>query len=189
MVNEQEYQPNDHYHGFKHPKTPVITNADESHIQLFEWGLIPSWSKNADIQKSTLNAKIETIEEVASFKNIVTHRCLVLVSGFYEWQWLDGKGKNKQQYLITLNDAEGFALGGLYNQWQNPATKEIHNTYTILTQPANELMSAIHNTKKRMPLILNADEERDWLNGKLSSPSEVKLDAKKVGDNQVQMLF
>ncbi|MDA3616086.1 SOS response-associated peptidase [Polluticaenibacter yanchengensis] len=189
MLNEKEYLPNEHYNGFKHPRTPVITNVDESHIRLFEWGLIPSWSKNEEIQKSTLNAKIETIAEVASFKNIVTQRCLVLVSGFYEWQWLDGKGKNKQQYLITLNNTDDFALGGLYNQWEHPVSKEVHHTYTILTQPANELMSTIHNTKKRMPLILNVDEERDWLQGKITIPSEVKLDTKKVGDNQVQMLF
>ncbi|WP_462318590.1 SOS response-associated peptidase family protein, partial [Marinilabilia sp.] len=79
--------------------------------------------------------------------------------------WLDPKGKSKQKHLLTLPGDEAFALAGLWNEWTNQSTGEIFNTYTIITTAANELMSEIHNTKKRMPVILNPENEHDWLSG------------------------
>jgi putative SOS response-associated peptidase YedK len=62
---------------------------------LYSWGLIPNWAKDDSIRKNTLNAKIETIHEKPSFRDVIQHRCLVLIDGFYEWKWLDEKGKHK----------------------------------------------------------------------------------------------
>lgn len=153
------------YNGFQFPKTPVITNKQPDKIQLFNWGLIPFWAKDDSIKKNTLNARIETIHEKPSFRNSVNNRCLILADGFFEWQWLDDKGKKKQKYELTLPDNELFAFAGLYNEWIDKSSGEIINTYTILTTEANELMSKIHNTKKRMPVIVSADYEQTWLNG------------------------
>jgi len=36
-------------------------------------------------------------------------------------------------------------------------------TYTILTTEADEMMSKIHNTKKRMPIILKMEDEKLYL--------------------------
>ncbi|MFZ4739658.1 MAG: SOS response-associated peptidase [Bacteroidales bacterium] len=155
------------YNAFQHPKTPVITNKDADKIQLFNWGLIPHWAKDDSIKKMTLNARYESITEKPAFRNAVNNRCLVLADGFYEWQWLDEKGKNKQKHLITLHDDEAFAFAGLWSNWLDKSTGEIKNTYTILTTEANELMSKIHNSKKRMPMILSAANESEWLSGQL----------------------
>ncbi|MFZ4398394.1 MAG: SOS response-associated peptidase [Bacteroidales bacterium] len=160
------YIPTEHYNGFSHPQTPVITNTAKNKIQLFHWGLLPDWATDISFRKNTLNAKIETIKEKPSFRNSIFKRCLVLADGFYEWQWLDEKGKNKQKYLITMPDDEAFAMAGLWNSWTNQQTGEIMNTYTILTTVANEAMSIIHNSKKRMPMILKPEEETVWLNNK-----------------------
>ncbi len=73
--------------------------------------------------------------------------------------------KSKQKYLLTLPGEEAFAFAGLWNTWTNKSTGEVLNTYTIITTAANELMSEIHNTKKRMPVILNPEMEKDWLKG------------------------
>jgi putative SOS response-associated peptidase YedK len=75
--------------------------------------LIPAWAKDKTIQQYTLNAKIETLNEKPSFKNNIKNRCLVIADGYYEWQWLDPKGKNKQKYLITLTSEEPFAFAGI----------------------------------------------------------------------------
>lgn len=162
--NEEEYQPTQ-YNGFQYPKTPIITNEKNNTIQLYNWGLIPHWAKDDSIKKFTLNAKSETIHEKPSFKNAVQNRCLILIDGFYEWKWLDAKGKNKQKYLITLPNNEAFAFAGLYSHWLDKNNGEITKTYTILTTEANELMSEIHNTKKRMPIILSPTNEINWLQG------------------------
>lgn len=157
-----QYQPSI-YNGFQHPKTPIITNLDTNKIQLFNWGLIPFWAKDESIRKNTLNARIETIEEKPSFRNSINNRCLILADGFYEWQWLDEKGKQKQKYLLSLPNEEAFAFAGLWSEWTDQQTGEVIYTYTILTTVANELMAKIHNNKKRMPVIVA--NEVDWLNG------------------------
>lgn len=153
------------YNGFTFPNTPVITNTDQKLIQLYSWGLMPSWSTDQKFRINTLNARIETIEEKPSFKNNVKNRCLILADGFFEWKWIDEKGKLKQQYLLSLQDDEPFAFAGIYSQWTDKSTGELINTYSIVTTEANELMAEIHNTKKRMPVILTPDNESLWLNG------------------------
>lgn len=162
FLNPEWYSP-DIFNAFTFPKTPVVANNKA--IQGFTWGLIPPWAKDTNIRKSTLNARIETLDKKPSFKPSLSKRCLVLTDGFYEWKWLDPKGKSKQKYLLTLPEDEAFALAGLWNEWTNQSTGEIFNTYTIITTAANELMSEIHNTKKRMPVILNPENEHDWLSG------------------------
>ena len=72
--------------GFSHPKLMIITDEFQDEITLGHWGLIPFWAKDRNIQKSTLNAKIETLDEKPSFRNSVENRCLILVKGFYEWK-------------------------------------------------------------------------------------------------------
>lgn len=56
-----------------------------------------------------------------------------------------------------------FAFAGLWSEWLDKSTDEQVYTYTILTTEANELMSKIHNTKKRMPVIVSEGEEKNWL--------------------------
>ncbi len=163
--DEDEYEPSSYLNGFDHPYCPVITNESPNNIQLFQWGLIPSWAKDKKIQNSTLNAKVETLEEKPSFRDSISKRCLVLVDGFYEWKWLDGKGKSKEKHLITVSDSKVFAFAGLWNTCKDPITGLSINSYTIITTEANELMSEIHNSAKRMPMVLAKGYEKDWLMG------------------------
>ena len=130
--NIEEYRPSV-YNGFQHPKTPIITNQKTDTIQLYNWGLIPFWAKDDGIKKNTLNARMETIHEKPSFRNVVKNRCLILADGFYEWQWLDEKGKKKQKYELTLPENQAFAFAGLWSEWVDKSTGEIRYTYTILT--------------------------------------------------------
>ena len=108
---------------------------------------------------------------------------MVIADGYYEWQWLDTKGKNKQKYLITLTSEEPFAFAGIWSEWIDINTGELIKTYSIITTEANDLMAEIHNNKKRMPIILNNDNELLWLNGKdynLFKKPEINLRAIKV---------
>lgn len=181
------------FNGFTFPKTPIITNAEPQIIQHFNWGLIPSWSKDNSIRAYTLNARIETITEKPSFKNYIKNRCLILADGFYEWKWLDSKGKNKQKYLITLPNEELYAYAGIYSEYTDQQTGEIINSYSIVTTEANALMSEIHNIKKRMPIILKPEDENNWLNGaainNFKLPYQVSLKALNVDTNYNPTLF
>lgn len=184
FTEPEMYFPQEEINGFDFSPTPVIADSAPGEILFFNWGLIPHWAKNDQIKKSTLNAKIETVEEKPAFRDAIGNRCLVIANGYYEWQWLDAKGKQKQKYLITSAEEEIFAFAGFYSVWQDPETKEITNSYSILTTEANELMSEIHNNKKRMPVMLRQNDHRAWLEGKapenFAFPYQNNLQAKQI---------
>lgn len=160
---ELAFQPSNEVNGFTHPLCPIITNANPTTIQLASWGLIPGWAKDTRIQNSTLNAKMETLQEKPSFQAVMHQRCLVPVTGFYEWHWLDSKGKHKEKYLITCATNEIFSFAGLWNTWIDPGTEKTQQSFTILTTEANELMAKVHNSAKRMPIIISPAAEEEWL--------------------------
>lgn len=184
FIEPEAYVPMEEINGFTFARTPVITNENRGEIELFNWGLIPFWAKDDTIKKMTLNAMIETVEEKPAYRNSVDNRCLILANGYYEWQWKDAKGKEKQKYLIWPKDQEIFAFAGMYSSWKDPETNRSVNSYTMLTTDANELMSEIHNNKKRMPIVLKREDQNSWLSNTSVSnfafPYEVELDAKAV---------
>ncbi|RAR46490.1 SOS response-associated peptidase [Flavobacterium lacus] len=178
------FQPSAVVNGFEHPKTPVITDERPELIQHYNWGLLPHWAKDETIRSVTLNARIETLEEKPAYRAVIQQRCLVIANGFYEWQWLDTKGKNKVKYQIGLANEALFAFAGLYSMWEDTSTGLIRQTYTIVTTEANALMADIHNIKKRMPVILQPEDENRWLSHapvhEFAFPYEVALVAKKA---------
>ena len=184
FVEPELYRPQEEINGFDFSATPVITDRAPGEILFYNWGLIPFWAKNDSLKKSTLNARIETLAEKPAFRNSVENRCLVIANGYYEWQWLDEKGKNKQKYLITPANEEIFAFAGIYSSWKDPHTGKSLNTYSIVTTQANELMSEIHNNKERMPVLLRSGDRIAWLENKsfedFAFPYEVELKAQKI---------
>ncbi len=155
----------DYIVGFEYLNVPIILDSKPEIINTnYHWGLVPSWSKDIDFRKNTLNARIETLEEKPSFKNITQNRCLVIASSFFEWRWLDDKGKSKEKYQIYSSESETFAFAGLYETWVNPMTGIAYNSFSIVTTQANEQMNYIHNHKGRMPVMLKKGDEQEWLN-------------------------
>jgi len=161
---------------FTFPIHSVITAEKPDEITLLQWGLIPHWTKTTiDALKTrqyNLNAKSETVFEKPSFKkSIQNKRCLVTVSGFYEWRTFGGK---KYPYYIYLKEESIFMLAGIYDNWVDKETGEIFNTFSILTTKANPMMSVIHNTKLRMPVILSPETEMEWVDNKLTQEEIIK---------------
>jgi len=166
-----QFEPNYFLSAFAKPFVPVITNDKPKEIQLFKWGLIPHWVRSEeqakDISTKTFNARVETAKEKPSFRDAMKSKhCLVLADGFFEWKT---EGKNKIPHYIYQEDIQSFAFAGIWNEWINKESGEIHNTFSILTQEANPFMTNIHNTKKRQPIILNEEIEQDWLNSSSDS--------------------
>jgi putative SOS response-associated peptidase YedK len=91
------------------------------------------------------------------------------VTGYFEFHHAD---KSTTPYFIFLCEEEIFSIGGLYERWQNPVTKDITQTFTLLTVPANDLCASIHNGGKnpfRMPLIIGKENEEQWLDKSLQA--------------------
>lgn len=125
------------------------------------WGLIPSWAKDTKLAASMINARAETVAEKPAYRAAFKRRrCLVPVSGFYEWR---RDGKSKVPYLISLRNEELFAFAGLWEKWKSP-DGELVESCTVLTTSPNELMSTIHD---RMPVILKPADYGVWLDPQL----------------------
>jgi putative SOS response-associated peptidase YedK len=160
--------------GFDHFPTHVITAGEPGIFKFFRWGLVPFFTKTeADANKgriNTLNCISEEMWEKPSFRDAIKNgqRCLIPVTGFYEWRWLDEAGTVKIPYYVTFRDGKPRSIGGLYSRWKNPATGEYLYTYTVLTCPANTIMEYVHNAKKRMPVFIDPRDEKAWLNKDLS---------------------
>ena len=133
----------------------VVEEDDKRKLEMFHWGLIPSWAKDPAIGNKMINARAETASEKPSFRSAFKkRRCLILADGFYEWQKTDS---GKQPFYIHMKDGSPFAFAGLWEDWKNG--EEIRSC-TIITTDANDLMNEIHH---RMPVILPPENYGVWL--------------------------
>lgn len=143
----------------------VVTNSAPRRIEMFKWGLVPSWAKDPTIGDRMINARAETLAEKPSFRTALKkRRCLILADGFYEWR---KDGAQKTPMLIQLAGGEPFAFAGLWETWK-PPEGDLLKTCTIVTCEPNELLAKIHN---RMPVILPRERYDEWL-----SPGELPAD-------------
>lgn len=153
-----------HASGFGHPDLPVIASNNPEIIQTFEWGLIPPWAKDpasaTQISNKTINARSEEMFEKPSFRNAAKkNHCLIIVDGFFEHHWKDGKSF---PHFIQHKSEEPMTLAGIWEEWNGK------HTVSILTTSANPLMARIHNNPKaahepRMPVIIDPKNHEEWL--------------------------
>lgn len=54
-------------------------------------------------------------------------------------------------------------MAGVWQPWTDKETGETFDTFAIVTTEANELMSLVHNKKKRMPTILTDEAAKEWM--------------------------
>jgi putative SOS response-associated peptidase YedK len=170
------YEPSYYYHAFGLPEIPAVCSGNPLSVSMLKWGLIPEWIRTAEdaeeIRFKTFNARSESISTKPSFSSSVSSkRCLLPVKGFFEWQHV---GKEKIPWYIYLPDNQIITLAGLYSDWTNSGTGEIVSTFSIITTEANELMAKVHNSGKRMPAILNRNDEKKWID--ISLPPSEALD-------------
>ena len=146
---------------------PIIRNTDD-HFEAIPavWPLVPKWAKGKVSKYSTANARAETLATTKSYQHAWNsgQRCLVPATGFYEWQVVEGQ-KHKQPYNIKLKAQGVFAMAGLWEESVNPENNQSVNSFTIITTDANPMMAEIHNTKKRMPVIVDPENYQNWLKG------------------------
>ena len=162
---DTSFTPNQHFNAFNHPKIPVITNDKPRCIQMFNWGLIPHWVKDWKFAKNlrvkTLNSRSETISEKPSFRRPIKDKhCLIIADGFYEWRH---EKNNKIKHHIHLPNKTLFAFVGIWDKWINNETGKQIESFSIITQEATGVMSYLHNSKNRQPIIINENKESDWL--------------------------
>jgi hypothetical protein len=84
-------------------------------------------------------------------------RCILPVDGFSEWR---ASKAGKQPYAIAMKDGSPFGIAGIWENWKDSATGEWVRTFAVITVPANDLVTQIHD---RMPAILKPEGYVRWL--------------------------
>src|SRR5690606_17839190 len=87
-------------------------------------------------------------------------RCVVPISGFYEWQSLK-ELKRKKPYFIAIKESPVMLLAGLWEEWG--VGKDTRTTFTIMTTEARGRMAELH---ERSPVMLRGGDWDVWLSGK-----------------------
>lgn len=142
------------------PTQPVlcITQAPdgEKRVESFVWGLVPFFAKTPKVVPPLINARAETVLTKPAFReSFKQKRCIVLMSGFFEWITLDDK---KYPYYIRPKIDTLLAVAGLWDVWH--AQEQVVHSCCVITTPPNALLEPFHN---RMPAILAGDDINTWL--------------------------
>ncbi|MDU8927390.1 SOS response-associated peptidase [Alisedimentitalea sp. MJ-SS2] len=138
------------------PTTNIhVVSGEEGQRRLgaMRWGFLPSWYKNLTDGPLLINARAETIAEKPAFRNAARERrCLIPVSGFYEWS-KDEKG-NRLPWYFSRRDGAPLVFAGIWQGWDKG--EALVKSCAIVTCAANNSTGAVHH---RMPVVL---EPRDW---------------------------
>lgn len=140
----------------------ALTSAKdgEKRFELAHWSLVPPWSKDLRLKFPTFNARSEQLADKATFRGpLEQQRCVVPVSGFYEWT--GPKGSRSPHAVFGPEPL--LPLAGLYSWWREPSASEgtgWHLTATILTRASAGVMGDLHD---RMPVFMSDELLLEWL--------------------------
>jgi putative SOS response-associated peptidase YedK len=166
----------------------VVSESNTRSLVNFSWGLIPRWAQDSSRAASMINARVETVAEKPSFRDLVSkNRCVLPMDGYFEWreQLRHDETKPmksvKQPFYFSANLESGFshngvlAVAGLWTSWKDPnqPNSQLLHTVVALTTNANDMVGEIHH---RMPVLLDEQGVDNWLDVNTQSPL-VELEA------------
>src|SRR5215212_9276435 len=133
-----------------------------------QWGLVPSWSKDAKSGAKLANARCEGIASKPSFRDALRkRRCVVPASGFYEWQTL---GRLKQPWFFQMRDESPFLFAGIWERWRSIDGVELQTCSLITTTPT-DVIRPLHD---RMPVILRGGAIDQWLDASVIEAARIE---------------
>jgi putative SOS response-associated peptidase YedK len=149
---------------------PVITSADVNGVSLFYWGTSPDWSKSKSLSEKMINVRVEALAEKPALKRaMMKMRCIVPADGFYAWKKVGKKTLIPHRFLFQNKDV--FSMAGIWEEFDDEAGNSVH-TFMIMTVAANETIAPVYD---RMPVILDKESEKIWLNEQSSEAELTKL--------------
>jgi putative SOS response-associated peptidase YedK len=164
--------------------TPVIfMDQGKETLDWMRWGLIPSWALSIkDAAKySLLNARVEEIETKRSYASpFKLRRCIVPLSGFYEWK--KTTNGEKRPFALHLKHEAILSVAGVWEEWSRPGEETVRS-FSLLTTASNSFMQNIHD---RMPVFLNLENESAWLDPSLQDPQAIKAILKPCPSDEME---
>ena len=141
----------------------IVEREGKRELARMRWGLMPSWWSKPlkELKLATFNARAETVAKKPFFRSAFKRtRCLIPVSGYYEWQ---DKPGGKQPYYFTARDGSpALTIAGLWDEWRDKGSGEVLKSCTMIITEPNEFVADVHD---RMPVLLAEKDFEPWLSG------------------------
>ena len=164
---QSNMQPN-YNHGPTDPTTTILLRDGKRVFERMRWGLIPQWWSKPlkELRLATFNARAETVDTKPFFRDAFKrNRCLIPVSGYYEWHYDEPENKKKkpQPWYFTARDGSPIlTTAGLWDEWKDRASGETVRSCTMIITAPNRFVAQVHD---RMPVLLRPDQFDAWLDG------------------------
>jgi putative SOS response-associated peptidase YedK len=142
----------------------IVANDGKRQLARMRWGLLPSWWSKPlkDLRLATFNARAETVAEKPMFRAAFKRtRCLIPVSGYYEWQ--DAHGGKQPWYFTARDGSPALTMAGLWDEWHDKASGETLESCTMIITEPNKFVAEVHD---RMPVLLAERDFEPWLSGR-----------------------
>ena len=160
----------------------LVSNSGKRKFGQMRWGFVPHWYKSVADGPLLFNARAETLVKKPAFRDACRkRRCLIPADGFYEWE--KKVGSKSKPFYVRRSDRQQMIFAGI---WQFSGDSEDRiPTCTIITVPASEQISGIHN---RMPLLIDPSDWAGWLGERqgikaaklMKTPSHIELEVVNV---------
>ena len=139
-------------------------------IDRVKWGWSPFWAKGK--RPDPINARAETVVKGKFFKSLWPGgRALAPANGWFEWIPDNADPKRKQPYYIQAADGGPLYFAALAET--HPGIEpDDRDGFIIITAAADQGLIDIHDRK---PLVLTADEAREWLEPSTSAARAAQI--------------
>ncbi len=140
----------------------IVSQHGERNLMPMRWGLVPSWWSKPlkELKLATFNARSETVTTKPFFGPFKRRRCLIPVSGYYEWQ--DTPGGKQPWYFTARDDSPALTVAGLWDEWKDSETGKQLKSCTMIICGPNDFVAEVHD---RMPVLLAENDFEPWLSG------------------------
>ena len=137
----------------------IIPDESKVDLSVMKWGI--------KTKSLIINARVETINDRPTFKEIKNNRCAIICDSFYEWDAQSNK------YEISFEDDYVY-LACIFNN---------KHELVILTREANDEFKHIHS---RMPIVMNKKEMLNYVHNKEDLFVDKKMIINRL-DNEIKL--
>ncbi len=104
----------------------IVSRDGKRWLEQMRWGLVPSWWSKPlkELKLATFNARVETVTTKPFFRGPFKRtRCLIPVSGYYEWQDTPGGKQPWYSQRAMVHRRSQWLAGGMNGKTSNSESR------------------------------------------------------------------
>ncbi|MEP7242513.1 MAG: SOS response-associated peptidase [Gammaproteobacteria bacterium] len=129
---------------------------------MMRWGLIPPIAEGVPLKDERPDFEYELLGQTPDSREpwLNGRRCILPAAGFYAWQLTERR--YRQPYFLSLLNRTVFGIAAFWDRSESD-DDDVIESCSIITVPANSLVSGVVGPGRRMPAILHRKDYGAWL--------------------------